>query len=328
MSLKNALISTIPVSARDYIRKKIKPTIYYDKYKISPEQNHTLNKTYNIQNVNSFYLTKIRVEKVDKDLSTIKTDTDGVILFPYKDKNYYHPVLIGWWGLRLINAYKNTKEKKYLNLARIKADRIIQEAIFYNNIPYYPYVFDFKFQGKDQGEMKAPWFSGMAQGRVLSLFILLYDVTKEKKYLEYADNTFETLTVLREQKKEAPWLTYIDDRGYFWIEEYPIDSHPRNVLNGFITASLGLYDYYSITKKGENHLNQALQTVEHYLPKYRNPGNKSFYDLKHKNTCSNMYHRLHIKQLNMLYKITNDPYFQEMSDIFYKDHSGQDKKQK
>jgi len=327
MSFKNAIVSTIPVSARDYIRKKIKPTIYYDKYKIIPEQRHTLNKAYNLENAKSYYLkNKITAEKMDKDLSTIKTDTDGVMLFPYKEKNYYHPVFIALWGLKLINAYKNTKEEKYLNLARFKADRIIQETVFYDDLPYFPYWFDFKFSGKGQGGMKAPWFSGMAQGRALSLFILLYDVTGEKKYLEYANETFKTLTILREQKKEVPWVTYIDDRGYLWIEEYPIDIHPRNVLNGFITAIFGLYDYYSITKKGENLLNQALQTVEHYLPKYRNPGNKSFYCLKHKATVNNTYHRMHIKQLNMLYEITNDSYFQDMADLFYKDHSGKDKK--
>jgi len=315
----------ITFSVRGYLRKKFKPVVYYDKYKNTLAQHHTQDKIYNICDVNSFYYKGTNVKGIEKDLSTIKTDPDGVKLYQKNGENYYHPVQMAQWGLKLVSAYKNTNIEKFLHLARIQADKMMQEADFYNDLPYFPYGFDFntrQYAGEyDDGIMKAPWYSGMAQGQALSLFTLLYDVTGESQYLEYADNTFKTLTILREEKVSAPWLTYIDDRGYFWIEEYPIDIHPSNVLNGFIFAIFGLHDYYRVTHKGSTFLNQSLQTVEHYLPKWRNPGNLSFYCLKYKKKHA-LYHRLHMKQLKMLYKITEDPYFQEMADLFHQDHPG------
>jgi len=315
----------ITFSVRGYLRKKFKPMVYYDKYKITPEQHHTQDNVYNICDVDSFYYTGTTAKGIEKNLSTIKTDADGVKLYPHNGKNYYHPVIMAQWGLKLASAYNNTKKEEYIHLAGVQADKIMQQADFFNELPYFPYEFDFKsgeYAGEhDDGVMKAPWYSGMAQGQALSLFILLYDLKGEKKYLEYADNTFKTLTILREERVAAPWLTYIDDRGYFWIEEYPMDNHPSNVLNGFVFAIFGLYDYYRVTQKGRTHLNQALQAVAHYLPKWRNPGGVSFYCLKYKKKHER-YHRLHIKQLKMLHKITEEPYFLEMADLFHQDHPG------
>lgn len=66
-------------------------------------------------------------------------------------------------------------------------------------------------------------------------------------------------------------------------------------------------------------LNASLTTIEHYIGEYRNPGGISYYDLKNKFTNAN-YHDIHIEQLNMLSKITGEPYFKEMADLFESDY--------
>jgi len=323
--IKKSVISTfsklIPETpAKNYIRKKIWPPIYYDKYKIIPEQHHTLNKVYNIQSLKGYYASEVSFK--NSALKKLKTSPGNVKTFHYNGKDYYHPSMMAGEGLKLISAFKKTNTEEYIHLAKIQAEKLMQEADIFIGLPYFPYRHDWKvgeYPAKyADGLMKAPWYSGLSQGRALALFSLLYDLTGEDKHLENANKTFKTLTILREEKKTAPWLAYIDDRGYFWIEEYPMENQPSNVLNGFIAAIFGLYDYYQATKNGDFLLNQSLQTIEHYLPKFRNPGNISFYDLKYKNKFD-AYHETHINQLIKLHKITNEPYFKTMADLFRRD---------
>jgi len=324
-NIKKLITSTfsrlIPEShAKNYIRKKIWPPVYYDKYKMLPEQHYTLNKTYDIQNLEG-YATWSHNEN-DDVLRTIQTYPGNIKTFQFNGKNYYHPSMMVTEGLKLLSAYKNINNEECIELAKKQADKLLQEADFFDDLPYFPYKYEWRVgnlpEKYPEGIMKPPWYSGLAQGRALGLFILIYDVTEEEKYLEHADKIFKTLAITREEKKRGPWLSYIDDRGYFWIEEYPMGNQPMNVLNGFLAAVFGLYDYYKVTKKGGFILNQSLQTAEHYIPKFRNPGNISSYDLKYKHKIA-VYHQTHINQLIKLHKITNEPYFKTMADLFLSD---------
>lgn len=233
---------------------------------------------------------------------------------------YYHPVNMMQWSLRLLCAYDNTKDPRYLMKAGKHAEKLSDIAHVIDGLPYFPYEFDFKVWGYDEALMKAPWYSGMAQGQALSLYSLLYSYTGEKKWLEAADKVFSTLLRGRENSPDV-WVSYMDDSGYFWIEEYPMDRHPSNVLNGFLFAVFGVYDYYSVTSNVNalDMLNKSLNTVEYYGSKWRVVGNKSFYDLKYHRRANRGYHQLHIKQLKYLYKITNDKFFFTLSEDFIKD---------
>lgn len=93
-------------------------------------------------------------------------------------------------------------------------------------------------------EMRPPWYSGMAQGLALSLFSRL-------GMREAADATYATL----------PTFTRPDG----WIEEYPGQSP---ILNGHIFAAFGLYDYWSLSGRGETELRAAMQVVADNLHRF------------------------------------------------------------
>lgn len=244
-------------------------------------------------------------------------DQDSVPMFVYDGKPYYHPVYTSLFGIRFVDGYVRTGEKDYRILAERIAHKLVENSKSANDKFLFPYNFSYLYSSENL--MVKPWYSGMAQGRLLTFFTRLYNATGDSQYLEWADNTFESLKLLKDPFQE--WVVYIDESNYFWIEEYPAEGEPIHVLNGFIYATFGLYDYYLTTEDPEalKLLNASITTVEHYIEEYRNPGGVSFYALKDKPT-NPFYHGVHINQLNLLNKITGEAYFKEMADLFESDY--------
>ena len=69
----------------------------------------------------------------------------------------------------------------------------------------------------------------------------------------------------------------------------------------------------------EKILNASLTTLKDKITEFRVPAGISYYCLKHK-VQSSKYHSIHIKQLNIIFKITGDSYFKQMADNFYSDY--------
>ncbi|MEX0719589.1 MAG: D-glucuronyl C5-epimerase family protein [Balneolaceae bacterium] len=241
-------------------------------------------------------------------------DQDSIPVFIWDEKPYYHPVYTSLYGIYFVEAFHITGNNRYIELSEKIAAKLVEKSAESNQEFFFPYNFDYHLVNET---MIAPWYSGMAQGRMLTFFTRLYKATGEAKYLEWADRTFETFLLL--QKDSDNWVSYIDFSNYLWFEEYPTGD-PLHVLNGFIYGTYGIYDYYMITKNTDALylLNAALTTVEHYIPEYRNPGEISNYDLKYKNTKED-YHYAHINQLNALYEISGEIKFKEMADTFKQD---------
>lgn len=162
----------------------------------------------------------------------------------------------------------------------------------------------------------------MAQGLGLAALVRLYNITGNAEYLTAAENVFSTFK--RIGYNLEPWTVFIDEKGYYWIEEYPIDfpeDAAGKVLNGFVFGIYGLYDYYLLTKGSDEKdiLLAAITTIHNYISYYRDIGDISFYCLKH-NHKDVAYHFLHQKQLSMLSKITGDPFFKSMADSLHDDY--------
>jgi hypothetical protein len=134
-----------------------------------------------------------------------------------------------------------------------------------------------------------------------------YELTKEQHYLDAATQVFNSFNV---DIKEGG-VQYKDHLGYLWLEEYALDP-PPHVLNGFITILFGIHEYHSITKKKQaQHLwKEGIKTVKALLPKY-DLGYWSIYDLQRKYPSTTSYHNLHIRQMNILYQLTQDKLFKE-----------------
>ena len=128
--------------------------------------------------------------------------------------------------------------------------------------------------------MNAPWFSGMAQGLVLSLEVRLFELTGDPAALTRAGEVFASFEIAG--PRGGPWVTWVDRDRYLWIEEYP-SAHPDRALNGFIFGVFGVYDYWRVTRDpdAERILLATVTTLRHYVTKYRRPGVPSYYCLAH-----------------------------------------------
>ncbi len=249
------------------------------------------------------------------------TDEKGIILFEYNGIRYYHPVYLGLRTIELLNGYHRTQNTTYLIRAKLFAEKLIEMGEEIDDALYFPYPFNWT-HGTDK--LFYPWYSGMAQGRVLSVFSRLYFLTGERKYRNIAQKIFKSFQIIYCEndgwKNDFIWTVMIDKDGYFWIEQYPA-YWPSHVLNGFIAAIFGLYDYYQVThnESCKQILQASLTTIQNHLEQYRNPGGISFYCLKFKELFQS-YHLVHIEQLYELYEMTRDYSFKAMADSLYQDH--------
>lgn len=263
---------------------------------------------------------------LDKPVPVIPNNTalddQGIPMFRDKKTNklYQHPVRLAHHTINNLTSYQMTKDPRYLENARKYTQRLADIAVIKEEAMFFPYEFDVYLHNIPTEHMESPWYSGMAQGQALSAFVRMYQVTKEEKYLVWAHQVFESFKHLK-RKNHKEWVVMVDQH-YYWIEEYPLEE-PTKVLNGYIFAIFGLYDYYQLTKNEEAKLllQASLTTIYDHIALYRQKNDISLYGLKHDHQ-SMYYHTVHINQLQSLYRITGDPYFQEMSEIFHDDWYG------
>lgn len=262
--------------------------------------------------------------KIARDTAFTR-DNDGVSMVEMNGLLYYHPVDLLNRTLAYLDAFRSSGDSVYLEKARRFLRRLFVESNEIDGALFYPYRFDYHVNQQEEGLLKAPWYSGMAQGLALSALTRMSEITGDSLYLDYCRRTFRSL--LRKKGKDMPWVTFRDDTGCLWIDEYPL-TPPSRTLNGFIFAIFGLYDFYRLTadSAARQMLQESLSTVKNYLPLFRRPGRPSFYGLRFGHYAAN-YHALHIRQLQYLYKMTGDSFFREWADTLYHDYNQTQQKQ-
>ena len=248
-----------------------------------------------------------------KDTAYAKDD-EGVAIWKYEGEFYYHPIYICHKAVLFLEAFRTQQDSTYLELARRSIDRLLKESVEFDGAIYYPYRFDHRVHKRDELLIKAPWYSGMAQGEILGLLVRMFQATGDSIYVDYADRTFKSF--LRPRGEYEPWTVYFDWRGCYWVEEYPTET-PSQTFNGFVYGMYGLYEYYLMrrSEEAERVLQNCLSTIKNYVPLYRRPGRPSFYALGLRH-YSLGYHHVHIAQLRQLYKMTKDPFFENWVDTF------------
>lgn len=245
-------------------------------------------------------------------------DENGVLIFVYKENTYYHPVAIAQLTLMFLESYRLSGNLEYWDKADIHLNKLLDISVKSDNARYFPYGFDFALHGIPEDTLIAPWYSGMAQGQALSAFVRAYKLRGVTEYLTASEEIFRSFT--QYLGNSNPWTVFIDDRGYYWIEEYPYIERTQ-ALNGFIFGIYGLYDYYIILKDllAFELCQAAITTVQEYIYTYRVPGGISYYCQRHKQQIPK-YHIIHTQQLFMLYKITQADFFRTAAEAFYSDY--------
>jgi hypothetical protein len=245
-------------------------------------------------------------------------DRDGVPIIKRGTVVVQHPVDLASMGLQLADSYAQTHALTYRDQAQAIARRLVSTGRNARGGLYLGYSFDFRLHGRPTDLLRAPWYSAMAQGMALALFVRLFLATGDDAHMANAKLLFASLA--DPGVRTLPWVSRLDPKGYLWLEEYPAKP-PDQTLNGFQFATFGLYDYDQAVHGADSAaiLDGALTTVKHYLPAFRHPGDISYYCLAH-HVVSAHYHDIVIRQLGKVAQMTGDPDFAAAAAQLRADH--------
>lgn len=234
-------------------------------------------------------------------------DQHGIPMLDYRGKigRQYNPIAISQWGLGNYNLLKRTGQDKYRANLLLGADWLCDNLeANVAGVQVWNHYFDWEYRNR----LMSPWFSGLAQGQGISLLLRAFKETGLKKYLHTAEQAFESFV----RPTDHGGVCFTDANGDIWFEEY-IVSPPTHILNGFIWAAWGVFDYFLATgsSAAEALFSRAIATIQRNLHSY-DLGFWSLYE--HAGTrlpmiASPFYHRLHIAQLRVLHRITAEDLF-------------------
>lgn len=143
--------------------------------------------------------------------------------------------------------------------------------------------------------------SCMAQGQGCSILLRAYQMTADYRYWQAAQKAISFMILPSEQGGTA---LYQEDELSF--EKYPPqEGITSSVLNGWIFALFGLYDYILYTDSAEHRelMERSSRTLERKLPLY-DRGFWSDYDLTG-TISSPAYHSVHISLLSVLAELVD-----------------------
>jgi hypothetical protein len=222
----------------------------------------------------------------------------------------YNPIAIAQYGLGNYNLLQRTgdpeRRRKFLTVADWLVENLEQN-------PAGLWVWNHHFDWEYRDTLEAPWYSALAQGQGISLLVRAHQETAKDGYLEAAEKAFETFLVT----VDGGGVTYTDEAGHKWFEEAIVDP-PTHILNGFLWASWGVYDYSLRTgdEEAERLFDQAVETLKDNLSRF-DVGFWSLYEqsgTRMEMLASPFYHRLHIVQLRVMHRLTGEPVFAKFAD--------------
>jgi len=228
-------------------------------FKVSAELDHLLN-----------LFPRAKLDRYYKEY-VINTGAE-VSFFPYR------------WCMNVLQLGAFIEQAGDLEGAEEMIAELMHEAapyiVEYDGAQYLGHPFSHEECGKS---LRAPWYSGLSQGFLLAAWVQLLRATGEAKYRKNAVKTRLSFSRFRDREGQpAPWVTYVDENGYLWFEEYPAADDPQvHVLNGHIYGIMGLYSWYRLTPDDETRalIRAGCTTVNAYFGAYRRPGNVNAYCL-------------------------------------------------
>ena len=239
-------------------------------------------------------------------------DSAGIPLLDYRGKigPQYNPIAIAQYGLGNYNLFLRTGEAARREKFFRTADWLCQH-LERNQRGLSVWNHHFNWEYRDT--LRAPWYSALAQGQGISVLVRAHKESQDARYLEAAKLA---LTSFFTPVTEGG-VAFTDDRGDLWFEEY-IVSPPTHILNGFIWAAWGVYDYFLATRdrSAQELFARAVQTLLHNLECY-DLGFWSLYEQSGTRlpmVASPFYHQLHIVQLRVMHRLTGEEKFARVAD--------------
>ena len=239
-------------------------------------------------------------------------DAFGIPQLDYRGKigRQYNPIAIAQYALGNYNLFLRTgdaeRRRKFFLVADWLCSHLEHNA---HGLSVWNHHFDWEYRDA----LKAPWYSALAQGQGISVLVRAHQIQSEQiqnekvsadqRYLDAARRALASFY----QPIDRGGVAFTDESGDLWFEEY-IVSPPTHILNGFIWAAWGVYDYWLATKDNSAHelFSRAVRTLLHNLERY-DLGFWSLYEqagTRLPMVASPFYHRLHIVQLRVMQRLT------------------------
>ncbi len=206
----------------------------------------------------------------------------------------YHPTSIAQYALAHWNAYLAGGCSEHKEAFLLQARRLLARQVrLVNGVGVWPIPII-----KPEYYAFHPWLSASAQGCALSVLVRAYRLTNDEAFLRAAHRAVRAfeLDIL-----DGGVSSLVGEDGTFFEEMavYPA----AHMLNGFVLAVSGLYDYLTIT--GENRIKDLIQRgidTLHSLLDLFDTGYWTRSDLLHKRLASPSEHVAHVILLEWLAK--------------------------
>jgi len=222
----------------------------------------------------------------------------------------YNPIAIAQYGLGNYNLWRRNadpaRRANFLLVADWLCAHLEQNP---NALAVWNHHFDWEYRDA----LKAPWYSGLAQGQGISLLVRAHKESGDNRYLDGAQRAFTSF----QHPIGNGGVAFTDESGDLWFEEY-IVSPPTHILNGFIWALWGVHDYFLATNdnSAQELFSCGVRTLLHNLDRY-DLGFWSLYEQSGTRlpmVASPFYHQLHIVQLRVMHRMTGEEKFAEVAD--------------
>jgi hypothetical protein len=146
--------------------------------------------------------------------------------------------------LAALSQYRRTHDRTWIARAEAAAREELATAVD-GALPY-----RYRTHALFGAPVKPTWYSAEGQGLMLSALSQLFTATGDERWRQQAGALATALTQVRgyDYPPPDPWLALLDDGGYVWFEQYAGANAPTQAIMGQLTAVLGLYDYWRISK--------------------------------------------------------------------------------
>jgi heparosan-N-sulfate-glucuronate 5-epimerase len=222
------------------------------------------------------------------------------VLYSNRHKRYppaYHPTAIAQYALARWNAYLATGDEQDREAFMTQAYWLVShETRFADDAGGWP----IPYPALDYDTPES-WLSALTQGNAISVLVRAYQLTHEEAFLAVARRAVRTYAL---DIRDGGVSTTVGENGIFFEEvaAYPV-SH---VLNGYIFALFGLYDYVFLTGDAQTAalIQRSLATLHEMIDQF-DLGYWSCYDLLRRNPAPLFYHDQHSVLLEALARYSN-----------------------
>ncbi len=212
----------------------------------------------------------------------------------------YQPTTIAQYALGRWNAYLNSRDKEHLDSFMIQARWFVEHEVpLANAASGWPIPFAARTYNTPP-----MWLSAMTQGSVISVLVRAYKISGEDLFLQVARRAVRTFEL---ETRDGGVAVSLGNDGVFF-EEVASDP-PSHILNGYIFALFGLYDYVAYT--GDIHIDalikRSLYALHTIIDKF-DMGYWSRYDLLFRTPATLFYHALHVTLFEALAQLSGCPH--------------------